>query len=157
MGIESPVHLLFILAVALVVLGPKRLPELARAIGKGVREFRGALEEGQSEPAESEPTEHQLAVPGPAIGEASGAATAELFAARGAKVALFDVKEDAITERARQIDGLAVVCDVADPSSGEAAFARVRATLGPARVLVNCAGIPQAGDPGPEHDHGRPR
>ena len=76
-----------------------------------------------------------------------GAATAELFAARGAKVALFDVKEDAITERARQIGGLAVVCDVADPSAGEAAFARVRATLGAARVLVNCAGIPQAGDP----------
>ena len=53
MGIESPVHLLFILAVALIVLGPKRLPELARAIGKGVREFRGAMEAAQSEPSPS--------------------------------------------------------------------------------------------------------
>jgi sec-independent protein translocase protein TatA len=43
MGIESPVHLLFVGAVALVVLGPKRLPELARALGKGMREFREAL------------------------------------------------------------------------------------------------------------------
>jgi TatA/E family protein of Tat protein translocase len=43
MGIESPVHLLFIAAVALVVLGPKRLPELARALGKGMREFREAI------------------------------------------------------------------------------------------------------------------
>lgn len=43
MGIESPVHLLFLGAVALVVLGPKRLPELARALGKGVREFRQAI------------------------------------------------------------------------------------------------------------------
>jgi sec-independent protein translocase protein TatA len=43
MGIESPVHLLFIGAVALIVLGPKRLPELARALGKGMREFREAL------------------------------------------------------------------------------------------------------------------
>jgi len=43
-GIENPVHLLFIGAVALVVLGPKRLPELARALGKGVREFRESIE-----------------------------------------------------------------------------------------------------------------
>jgi TatA/E family protein of Tat protein translocase len=46
MGIESPVHLLFIGAVALIVLGPKRLPELARALGKGMREFREALGDG---------------------------------------------------------------------------------------------------------------
>jgi TatA/E family protein of Tat protein translocase len=43
MGIENPVHLLFLAAVALVVLGPKRLPELARAAGRGMREFRQAL------------------------------------------------------------------------------------------------------------------
>jgi sec-independent protein translocase protein TatA len=43
MGIESPVHLLFLAAVALIVLGPKRLPEMARALGKGMREFRQAL------------------------------------------------------------------------------------------------------------------
>jgi TatA/E family protein of Tat protein translocase len=43
MGIENPVHLLFIAVVALVVLGPRRLPELARALGKGMREFRQAM------------------------------------------------------------------------------------------------------------------
>lgn len=43
MGIESPVHLLFLGVVALMVLGPKRLPELARALGKGMRELREAL------------------------------------------------------------------------------------------------------------------
>jgi len=53
MGIENPVHLLFIALVALIVLGPKRLPKLARALGQGIREFRGALEQGASEPAES--------------------------------------------------------------------------------------------------------
>jgi sec-independent protein translocase protein TatA len=52
MGIESPVHLLFIAAVALIVLGPKRLPKLARALGEGIREFRGALEQGSAESAE---------------------------------------------------------------------------------------------------------
>jgi sec-independent protein translocase protein TatA len=42
-GIDSPVHLLFLGAVALVVLGPKRLPEVARALGKGMREFRESI------------------------------------------------------------------------------------------------------------------
>jgi TatA/E family protein of Tat protein translocase len=55
MGIENPVHLLFIALVALIVLGPKRLPKLARALGQGIREFRGALEQGASEPVESAP------------------------------------------------------------------------------------------------------
>lgn len=47
MGIDSPLHLLFLGAVALIVIGPKRLPELARAVGKGIREFREALGEGE--------------------------------------------------------------------------------------------------------------
>jgi len=46
MGIESPVHLLFVAVVALVVLGPKRLPALARALGEGIREFRQSLDAG---------------------------------------------------------------------------------------------------------------
>ena len=53
MGIESPVHLLFIAAVALIVLGPKRLPELARALGKGIREFREAMNLGSGESAQA--------------------------------------------------------------------------------------------------------
>jgi TatA/E family protein of Tat protein translocase len=43
MGIENPLHIMFLAAVALIVLGPKRLPELARAAGKGMREFRESL------------------------------------------------------------------------------------------------------------------
>lgn len=56
MGIESPTHLLFVGAIALIVLGPKRLPELARALGKGMREFRQAmsLEPGPHEARGSE-------------------------------------------------------------------------------------------------------
>src|SRR2546428_13177834 len=61
-----------------------------------------------------------------------GAATAELFAERGARVALFDVREDAIAERAARIGGLAVTCDVADPAAGGAAFAPGRQRLPPA-------------------------
>jgi sec-independent protein translocase protein TatA len=39
----GPLELAIVLVIALVVLGPKRLPEAGRAIGKGMREFRGAL------------------------------------------------------------------------------------------------------------------
>jgi TatA/E family protein of Tat protein translocase len=51
MGIENPVHLLFIAVIALIVLGPRRLPELTRALGRGVREFREAIGKG-AEPDE---------------------------------------------------------------------------------------------------------
>jgi TatA/E family protein of Tat protein translocase len=55
MGIESPVHLIFIAIVALIVLGPKRLPDMARALGQGIREFRGSMEEGANPPAPVSP------------------------------------------------------------------------------------------------------
>ncbi|HEV3072043.1 MAG TPA: twin-arginine translocase TatA/TatE family subunit [Solirubrobacteraceae bacterium] len=54
MGIENPVHLLFVAVVALVVLGPKRLPEMARALGKGMREFRQAMSGEEEAGRESE-------------------------------------------------------------------------------------------------------
>ena len=54
MGIENPVHLLFIAIVALVVLGPRRLPELARALGKGIREFRESIS-AEAEPEAAAP------------------------------------------------------------------------------------------------------
>lgn len=41
--ILQPTHLLFILVVALLVLGPKRLPEVARTLGNGLRDFRSAI------------------------------------------------------------------------------------------------------------------
>ncbi len=64
MGIENPVHLLFIGAVALVVLGPKRLPEVARALGQGIREFREAMSQqaGPSAPHTQPPAAQPTAV-----------------------------------------------------------------------------------------------
>ena len=40
----GPIELLFILGLALLVLGPSRLPDAARSIGRGVRELRDALQ-----------------------------------------------------------------------------------------------------------------
>lgn len=74
-------------------------------------------------------------------GSGLGAATARRLAAAGARVALLDVNIDGARALARELDGLAVRCDVADPDSAAAAVAEARAAHGPARVLVNCAGI----------------
>ncbi|MFQ5987347.1 MAG: twin-arginine translocase TatA/TatE family subunit [Dehalococcoidia bacterium] len=41
----GPMELLLILVIALVVFGPKKLPEIGRALGKGLREFRRATSE----------------------------------------------------------------------------------------------------------------
>ncbi|HET7480301.1 MAG TPA: twin-arginine translocase TatA/TatE family subunit [Rubrobacteraceae bacterium] len=48
-GLESPTHLLFIVLVILLFFGGKRIPELARGLGKGMREFRQGLEERDEE------------------------------------------------------------------------------------------------------------
>jgi sec-independent protein translocase protein TatA len=41
--ILQPTHLLLILVVALLVLGPKRLPEATRSIGRGIHDFKSAI------------------------------------------------------------------------------------------------------------------
>jgi Tat protein translocase TatB subunit len=47
-GIGMP-ELILILALALIVLGPRRLPEIARALGRGMAEFRRATDELREE------------------------------------------------------------------------------------------------------------
>ena len=44
-GLLQPMHLVLILAIALVVFGPKRLPELGRGLGQSIRGFKEALNE----------------------------------------------------------------------------------------------------------------
>ena len=77
MTLVNPVHIAFIVAIALIFLGPKRLPELARGLGSGMREFRESLgaatqhdsaptlvADGEAPPPASEP----LAPPPPGSG-----------------------------------------------------------------------------------------
>ncbi|MGA2485104.1 MAG: SDR family NAD(P)-dependent oxidoreductase [Roseiarcus sp.] len=74
-------------------------------------------------------------------GSGLGKATAEAFAAKGARVAVLDRNAEAAESVAKAIGGLALAGDVADSASAEAALARAAAAHGPARILVNCAGI----------------
>jgi len=74
-------------------------------------------------------------------GSGLGRATAEALAAKGAKVAVFDLNPAAANEAAKAVGGVAVVGDVADEASAGAAIVKAAAAHGAARVLVNCAGI----------------
>ena len=71
-----------------------------------------------------------------------GMATARALGAAGARVALLD-RQDA-SAVAAEIGGTAHVCDVTDAASAEAAVSAARAAHGPARILINCAGIAPA-------------
>ncbi|MBB6467400.1 NAD(P)-dependent dehydrogenase (short-subunit alcohol dehydrogenase family) [Aminobacter lissarensis] len=74
-------------------------------------------------------------------GSGLGEATARALAAKGAKVAIFDLSLERAEKVAADIGGVAVRCDVSNEESAVAAFAEVEAKLGTARILVNCAGI----------------
>jgi sec-independent protein translocase protein TatA len=50
--ILQPTHLIFVLVVALLVLGPKRLPEAGRALGGAIRDFRSAMGGEHDHPSE---------------------------------------------------------------------------------------------------------
>ena len=60
--ILQPTHLLFVLIVALLVLGPKRLPEVGRALGRGLRDFRNAMS-GEEAQEQTIPVAPQTAPP----------------------------------------------------------------------------------------------
>jgi sec-independent protein translocase protein TatA len=56
-GIFQPTHLLVILGIALLVFGPKKLPELGKGIGEGIRGFKSAIKPNEDSP-------EKAAVPG---------------------------------------------------------------------------------------------
>lgn len=73
-----------------------------------------------------------------------GAATARALAAKGVKVALFDLQEEKGKAVAAEIGGLFCEVNVTDDASVDAGFAKARAAHGQERILVNCAGTGNA-------------
>jgi len=74
-------------------------------------------------------------------GSGLGAETARHLAKAGAKVAVLDINMEGAEKVAKEIGGVAIRCDVAEAKSGEEAVAAARGKHGPARILINCAGI----------------
>jgi sec-independent protein translocase protein TatA len=48
-GLLQPTHLLVIVGIALLVFGPKKLPELGKGLGEGIRGFKAAMKETAEE------------------------------------------------------------------------------------------------------------
>ncbi len=73
-----------------------------------------------------------------------GEATARALAAKGVKVALFDLNEARGSQVANDIGGVFCAVDVTDDASVDAGFEKARAAHGQERILVNCAGTGNA-------------
>src|ERR1700761_6212980 len=73
-----------------------------------------------------------------------GEATARALAAKGVKVALFDMNEEKGEAVAKDIGGVFCKVNVTSDADVEAGFAKARAAHGQERVLVNCAGTGNA-------------
>jgi sec-independent protein translocase protein TatA len=56
-GLFQPMHLLVIFFIALLVFGPKKLPELGKGIGEGIRALKEGMKDGNSEQAKTPATE----------------------------------------------------------------------------------------------------
>ena len=48
-GLFQPLHMIIILAIALIIFGPGKLPELGKGLGKAMREFKGAMSDATRE------------------------------------------------------------------------------------------------------------
>jgi sec-independent protein translocase protein TatA len=135
MGIESPVHLIFIAAIALIVLGPKRLPDLARSLGHGMREFREAMSgamdgEEHAHPPAPVPGQAQLTVssestqapPSPPLATAAVATPAAVSVAPVAPVTPGPVSAEPVAlATPEQVRATPVVPATPEPVSAEPA------------------------------------
>jgi sec-independent protein translocase protein TatA len=68
MGLDNPLHIAFLLAILLLVFGAKRLPEIGRSLGGGLREFKQSISgehESQQPPSQKQQTLPPVAVQAP--------------------------------------------------------------------------------------------
>jgi sec-independent protein translocase protein TatA len=60
-GLFQPIHLLIVAGIALLIFGPKKLPELGKGMGEGIRGFKAAMQGGKEEPPAAKPPAAQTA------------------------------------------------------------------------------------------------
>jgi sec-independent protein translocase protein TatA len=55
MGLDNPIHIAFLVVILLLVFGAKRLPEIGRSLGTGMREFKDSVSGAQTETGQQQP------------------------------------------------------------------------------------------------------
>ena len=73
-GLASPSHLIIALAIILLLFGAKRIPELAKGIGSGIKEFRQGVSTTEAEAGLSEDKRALEAAPAGSYDRANGSA-----------------------------------------------------------------------------------
>src|SRR5271165_6190424 len=77
MGLDNPLHIAFLVVILLLVFGAKRLPEIGRSLGSGMREFKDSIsgESGTASKGSGQPALTQAAPPPPEAQVVQPAAT----------------------------------------------------------------------------------
>jgi len=57
MGLDNPLHIAFLVVILLLVFGAKRLPEIGRSLGSGMREFKDSVSGESKQPSLSQTTQ----------------------------------------------------------------------------------------------------
>jgi sec-independent protein translocase protein TatA len=76
MGLDNPLHIAFLVIILLLVFGAKRLPEMGRSLGSGMREFKDSISGESSQPTLSQTTQQPAQAPAQQPASAQQAAQA---------------------------------------------------------------------------------
>ena len=77
MGLDNPLHIAFLVVILLLVFGAKRLPEIGRSLGSGMREFKDSISGESKQPSLTQTTEQQPPPPQQAAQPPAAQAPAE--------------------------------------------------------------------------------
>ena len=76
MGLDNPLHIAFLVVILLLVFGAKRLPEIGRSLGSGMREFKDSISGESKHPELTQTTQQQQPAPQQQAAQAFGAGEA---------------------------------------------------------------------------------
>jgi sec-independent protein translocase protein TatA len=65
MGLDNPLHIAFLVVILLLVFGAKRLPEIGRSLGGGMREFKDSITGESKQPTLTQAVQQPEATPAP--------------------------------------------------------------------------------------------
>ncbi|MCW3027286.1 MAG: hypothetical protein JWN81_497 [Solirubrobacterales bacterium] len=65
MGLDNPLHIAFLVVILLLVFGAKRLPEIGRSLGSGMREFKDSITGDSKQPTLTQAAQQPEVTPAP--------------------------------------------------------------------------------------------